>query len=136
VNGKKCSVSKDVYKTHRKFNNKLRYSEYTKKAEKVSIDENGKITVELSAEESVEHLSDINRQLPDNQPSVESLIETKMMIDYALSFLPPKDKMFIDLHYYKGCSMAEMAKIRQTSLRNIYKIRDRILCTLNEILSK
>jgi DNA-directed RNA polymerase specialized sigma24 family protein len=134
VNGKKCAVSKEVFKVHRKYNNALWYSEYAKKSEKITIDEAGKVTITLSAEDSLERLTDINREFPDKGVSIEGYIETKMMIDYALSCLPPADRKFIELHYYKGYSMEALAEIRQIPLSSLYRKRNAILCKLNEIL--
>jgi DNA-directed RNA polymerase specialized sigma24 family protein len=138
IKGEKHAVSQEVYKAYQKFENKIKYSEHQKNADRIIIDEaKGKITFIKSPEMSFERLLECDVQFPDSRKTdIEDLIEMKMLLDDALDYLPPADRKFIDLHYYKGYRISELANIRQTSLRNMYKTRDRILCTLNELLSK
>ena len=136
IKGKKQPVTEEIYKVSRKYSNQLSYAERIKKAEKITIDKHGKISIEPSKEVSLERLLEIDIDFSDTRsPSVEDLIEVKLMLEHALGCLHPKDRALIELHYYKGYSKPEIAKLLGISLVAVHKKIDRILYQLNELLS-
>ena len=136
IKGGKHAVSPEVYKAHRKFNNQLWYLGYTKKSEKITINEDGKITIEVCPEDSLEHLTAGTREFPDaNSLSVENYIEMKLMLEFALNCLPTNEKKLIDLRFFQGYSVIELSKILKMPIRTLHKRISDILSKLNEILS-
>jgi len=136
VSGKKHEVNREVYKAYQKFENKIKYSEKVKKADKVIIDEEmGRITIIKGKETSLEYLTVKNAGNFGMYSDAQDLIENKLMLDYALNRLHREDRKFIEMLYFQGYSMKELSMIFNIPISTLYYKLDKILCKLNEILS-
>jgi len=137
INGVKHTVSREVYKTHRHFDNQLKYSEFNRKIEKVTVDESGRVTVEPSTEDSLERLCEIDKQFPDERGlSVEAYIELKTMLEDAIGQLNKDEQKFIEMHYFQGYSITAMSEMLEFSVVKTYRKRNEILAKLHKLLSE
>jgi RNA polymerase sigma factor (sigma-70 family) len=53
----------------------------------------------------------------------------------ALESLSPRDRLFVDLHFYRGLPPKEVAAILKTSVNAIYTQKSRILGRLRQSLA-
>lgn len=54
-------------------------------------------------------------------------VEQERLLQVEMERLPPRDKMFIKLHFDQGLSVAEVAETMHLSIRNAYTIKHRAI---------
>jgi RNA polymerase sigma factor (sigma-70 family) len=66
----------------------------------------------------------------------DSLIDENQqkLLAEAMEGLPPRDRLFIELHFYRRLSPEEIATMLRLSLSAVYTLKSRILAKLREIL--
>lgn len=63
-------------------------------------------------------------------------VENRDFVENLLQGLTPSSREFIELHYLKGLSIEEIAKMKSASVRNIQRKKNRIIETLKELAKK
>lgn len=80
-------------------------------------------------------------EVPDSLPSAQpdppnSLMNSEQaeQLSQALEGLPPRDRLFLELYYYKGLPPEEIAAILHVSVNAVYTLKSRIIAKLREML--
>lgn len=63
-------------------------------------------------------------------------VEQKHLLQVGIKRLPPRDRLFMRLHYDQGLSMAETADIMRLSMGNIYTIKYRAIQKIKSYVTK
>ena len=53
--------------------------------------------------------------------------EQKRLLEDGFKSLPPRYRLFIELHFYRGLTLAEVASAMQLSIDNAYTIKHRAI---------
>lgn len=120
IGSRKIYVSEEVYETYRKSKRRERYQIEKSIAHRdVSIDGmKRELSSQISVEESYEH-SEKMKQLWN-----------------ALYSLSSDEFDFINLHFFEGYTLGELAEMRHSSYIKCWRLRKRILEKLRTILSQ
>ncbi len=72
----------------------------------------------------------------DQADALNTLVdrEEELQITEALESLSPRDRLFVDLHFYRGLPPEEVAAILNISVKAVYTIKSRLLDKLREVL--
>lgn len=128
VKGEKIYISEDLYKSYWQLVN---HEKYLRRKDKI----NGLVL--FSAIEKGEF--NFEEQLPDNHVDVEKLVETKLMIEQlnkALLTLSDKEFDIIKALYFEDYSIRQVADQQEMSPTSLFRLRNRILTYLKNILDK
>ncbi len=82
---------------------------------------------------------EVQETLASDQPETpDTLIdrEEERQIAKALDSLSPRDRLFVDLHFYRGLPPEEVAAILNVSVAAVYTLKSRLLDKLREVLKK
>jgi len=74
----------------------------------------------------LEKLPELKDGAKDIMAEMEKL-DRKHLLQVAIKKLPPRDRLFMKLHFDQGLSMAEIAEIMQLSMGNIYTVKYRVI---------
>lgn len=74
----------------------------------------------------LEKLPELKAGADDVLAEMEKL-DRKQLLQAAIKKLPPRDRLFVRLHFNQGLSMSEVAEIMQLSLGNIYTVKYRVI---------
>jgi RNA polymerase sigma factor (sigma-70 family) len=69
-------------------------------------------------------------ELKDGAKDILAEMETmdrNQLLQVAIKTLPPRDRLFMKLHFDQGLSMPEIAEIMQLSMGNIYTVKYRVI---------
>lgn len=124
VRGKKIYVSDDVYKTYKKDLNHEAYLNRLNRKHKVYGFEDYNVDLNSIADEKVD---------------IEKIIETKMRIEdltKAIAKLNEEERELIYAIYFEEKTLKDIAKIHDTNLMKISRIRDKILRKLRDMLDR
>jgi RNA polymerase sigma factor (sigma-70 family) len=62
--------------------------------------------------------------------------EQERLVQKKIQKLPARDRLFIKLHFAKGCSIKEVAEVMQLSVDNAYTVKHRAIQRLKEQVNK
>jgi RNA polymerase sigma factor (sigma-70 family) len=82
---------------------------------------------------------EVPETLASDQPDPPSTLvdrEEERQIVEALDGLSPRDRLFVDLHFYRGLPPEEVAAILNVSVAAVYTLKSRLLDKLREVLKK
>jgi RNA polymerase sigma factor (sigma-70 family) len=82
----------------------------------------------------LEKLPELTAGADDVLAEMEKL-DRKQLLQAAIKKLPPRDRLFIRLHFDQGLSMAEAAEIMQVSMGNIYTVKYRVIQRINSYIA-
>ncbi|MBI2363446.1 MAG: sigma-70 family RNA polymerase sigma factor [Deltaproteobacteria bacterium] len=77
--------------------------------------------------------------LASDQPDPPNTLvdrEEERQIAKALDGLSPRDRLFVDLHFYRGLPPEEVATILNVSVAAVYTLKSRLMDKLREVLKK
>ena len=82
---------------------------------------------------------EVPETLASDQPDPPNTLvdrEEERQIAEALDRLSPRDRLFVDLHFYRGLPPEEVAAILNVSVAAVYTLKSRVLEKLRETLRK
>ena len=82
---------------------------------------------------------EVPETLASDQPDPPNTLvdrEEERQIAEALDGLSPRDRLFVDLHFYRGLPPEEVAAILNVSVAAVYTLKSRVLEKLRETLRK
>jgi RNA polymerase sigma-70 factor (ECF subfamily) len=77
-------------------------------------------------------------ELKDGAKDILAEMETmdrNQLLQVAIKTLPPRDRLFMKLHFDQGLSMPEIAEIMQLSMGNIYTVKYRVIQKIKSYVS-
>ena len=60
--------------------------------------------------------------------------EEEQQVAEALESLSPRDRLFVDLHFYRGLPPEDVAAILNVSVATVYTLKSRLLDKLRAVL--
>ena len=82
---------------------------------------------------------EVPETLASDQPDPPNTLvdrEEERQITEALEGLSPRDRLFVDLHFYRGLPAEDVAAILNVSVAAVYTLKSRLLDKLREVLKK
>jgi RNA polymerase sigma factor (sigma-70 family) len=73
---------------------------------------------------------DILPELKSNNPEAQAVMEKEERVRFLqekIRKLPPRDQLFLKLHFVKGFSIKDIAEVMQLSVDNVYTVKHRAI---------
>lgn len=81
-------------------------------------------------------IEDVHQDVCECQDDNFTKLENKDLIESLLEGLSDSSRELIELHYIKGLSTEQIAKVKSTSIRNIQRQKNKIIERLKELVKK
>lgn len=135
INGTAIEVSEEIYTYIRRSDWNNEYAEIKRKREKITIDcETQTVKITPSKEDSLDRLTALGIEFPDQSEPLEDAIIRKITLEQALAQLTADERFIICELYFADKTERELAKELCVSQVNIHKMKCKILYKLYEIL--
>jgi RNA polymerase sigma-70 factor (ECF subfamily) len=88
-----------------------------------------------SMRESIETLTHFKADLPEPWQLLDRF-EQSEIVRRAMASLPPRDRLFIKLHFMEGTSQSDIAEIMNIPRNTVYSLKHRAIERLKKIIEK
>lgn len=133
-------ASDEVIAVLRQTERKMQYQEYDLKTDRICINQKKKtVTYVPSREDSLERLLSMNKQFPDDQPSVEDEVIHRLMcqrLHEALQLLDNEERYLIVQLYFLEKTEREIAALEGIYHNAVHKRKLRILGKLKKLFEE
>ncbi|MGN1340222.1 MAG: hypothetical protein ACI4WS_08010 [Oscillospiraceae bacterium] len=135
INGTAVEVSKEIHDFLIKSDRQIKYAEQDRKQERITIDsENERVSVKPSMEDSLDRLTELGVEFPDQQEDLYESVIRKVMLEQAMSKLDDEERYLIAQLFYFDRTERDIALELNQTQQNINKMKRKILCKLYKML--
>ena len=82
---------------------------------------------------ALEDLPELKSHAIDARAQLEKA-EQEQLVRETIEELPSRDRLFIKLHFEKGCSIKDVAEVMNLSVDNAYTVKHRAVKKLKELI--